>query len=78
MSVGDLGRIELTSDNTAPTTRAVELVGLEDGARCEWIVGKLSACFPFLLFLHYVGPAAEEVPLSVYLGIDGVKSGLGR
>lgn len=70
--------IELTSDNTAPTTRAVELVVLEDGARCEWIVGKLGAHLPFPLFLHCGGYVVEKVSLSVYLGIYEVKRSQGR
>ena len=50
--------------------RAVQAEGLEDGTRIEGIVRKLSAGFPFLLLLRYVGPVLEKVPLGVYLEID--------
>jgi len=51
---------------------------LEDGTRCEGIVGKLSARLPFPHFLRYVGPVVEKVPFNVNLGIDEVMGRQGR
>ena len=78
MLAGDSRRDKLTNNNIGSTARAIELVVLEDGTRCERVVGKLSACLPFLFFLDYRGPIVEKIALCVHLGADKVKSNHGR